>query len=98
MQELTSNSLLFALRAVTVKTKTKNKKQKKRAYQKTYSENGISRKSINLKQSGTRYMSMMIAIEKKTKDRKTDIHIYIYIYIYIYIVKHNKCSDMANCS
>ena len=28
------------------------------------------------------------------------IHIYdgTYMYIYIYIVKHNKCSDMANCS
>ena len=91
MQELTSNSLLFALRAVTVKTKTKNKKQKKRANQKTYSENGISRKSMNLKQSGTRYMSMMIAIEKKQRTERQ-------IYIYIYIVKHNKCSDMANCS
>ena len=83
MQELTNNSLLFALRAVTGKTKTKNKKQKKRAYQKTYSENGISRKSMNLKQSGTRYMSMMIAIEKK---QRTERQIYIYIYIYIYIL------------
>ena len=89
MQELTSNSLLFALRAVTVKTKTKNKKQKKLAYQKTYSENGISRKSINLKQSGTRYMSMMIAIKKQQRTEGQ---------IYIYIVKHSKCSDMTNCS
>ena len=88
MQEHTSNSLLFALRAVTVKTKTKNKK-KKLAYQKTYSENGISRKSINLKQSGTRYMSMMIAIKKQQRTEGQ---------IYIYIVKHSKCSDMTNCS